>query len=225
MNDAVAARSTGDEAIARLREGFRGPLIGHDHPGFGEARKVYNGMIDKQPLLIARCTDVADIIATVNCALDRELPMAIRGGGHSAAGFGSVDGGVAIDLSLMKGVRVDPASRTVRVAPGCTTVDVDHGTHPFGLAVPFGIISTTGVAGLTLGGGSGYLTRKYGLTIDNLIEADVVLANGTFVTASNREHADLFWALRGHKSMHARSCGPTATSCRMRRKNSASSSG
>src|SRR5437867_6475975 len=122
---------------------------------------------------------------------------AARGGGHSGPGLGSVNDGLVIDLSTMKGVRVDPANKTVRVEPGCTSGDVDHATHPFGLAVPFGIVSTTGVAGLTLGGGTGYLTRKYGLTIDNLLEADVVLANGTFVTASKTQNPDLFWALRG----------------------------
>ena len=125
------------------------------------------------------------------------MPVAIRGGGHNGPGLGSVDDGLVIDLSRMKGVRVDPASRSVRVEPGCTSGDVDHATHAFGLAVPFGIVSTTGVAGLTLGGGSGYLTRKFGLTIDNLLEADVVLADGSFVTASPKDNPDLFWALRG----------------------------
>jgi FAD/FMN-containing dehydrogenase len=123
--------------------------------------------------------------------------LAVRGGGHNGPGLGSCDDGIVIDLSALKGVRVDPASRTVRVEAGCTSGDVDHATHPFGLAVPFGIVSTTGVAGLTLGGGTGYLTRKHGLTIDNLLEADVVLADGSFVTASKSEHPDLFWALRG----------------------------
>src|SRR5207248_6788916 len=125
------------------------------------------------------------------------LLSAIRGGGHNGPGLGSCDDGLVIDLSSMKSGRVDPNSRTVRVEPGCTSGDVDHATHQFGLAVPFGIVSTTGVAGLTLGGGSGYLTRKYGLTIDNLLEADVVLANGSFVTSSATDNPDLFWALRG----------------------------
>src|SRR6185503_9143982 len=122
---------------------------------------------------------------------------AIRGGGHNGPGLGSCDDGLVIDLSLMKGVRVDRANATVRVEPGCTSGDVDHATHPFGLAVPFGIVSTTGVAGLTLGGGTGYLTRRYGLTIDNLVEADLVLADGSVVTASKAGNPDLFWALRG----------------------------
>jgi FAD/FMN-containing dehydrogenase len=140
---------------------------------------------------------VADVIAAVNVGREQGLLLAIRGGGHNGPGLGSCDDGLVIDLSMMKSVRVDSASRTVRVDAGCTSGDVDHGTHPFGLAVPFGIVSTTGVAGLTLGGGTGYLTRRHGLTIDNLLEADVVLADGRFVTASRSQHADLFWALRG----------------------------
>jgi FAD/FMN-containing dehydrogenase len=154
-------------------------------------------MIDKRPRLIARCVDVADVIAAVTFARDEGLLLAIRGGGHNGPGLGSCDDGLVIDLSMMKSVRVDPERRTVRVDPGCTSGDVDHATHAFGLAVPFGIVASTGVAGLTLGGGTGYLTRKHGLTIDNLIEADVVLADGTVVTASLNQNADLFWALRG----------------------------
>ncbi len=186
-----------EEAVARFRETHRGAVIGHEHPEYEEARKLYNGMIDKRPLLIARCADVADVIAAVAFGRDNALPIAVRGGGHSAPGHGSVDDGLVIDLFRMKDIRVDPSARTVRVGPGCTSGEVDHATHAFGLAVPFGIISTTGVAGLTLGGGSGHLTRKYGLTVDNLLEADVVLSDGRFVTASEDENADLFWALRG----------------------------
>ena len=185
------------ETIAKFGQSLRGALIGRDHLDYDDARKLYNGMIDKRPLLIARCADVADVVAAVNFGRDNNLPIAIRGGGHSGPGLGSVDDGLVIDLSLMKHVHVEPPARTVRVGPGCTTGDVDHATHTFGLAVPFGMISTTGVAGLTLGGGSGYLTRKYGLTVDNLIEADVVLADGTLVTASRNKNPDLFWALRG----------------------------
>ncbi len=185
------------EIVTRLDPGFRGALIGRTHPDYDEARKLYNAMIDKRPLLVAQCADVADVIAAVNFGRDQRLPIAIRGGGHNGPGFGSVDDGLVIDLSTMKGVRVDPASSTVRVSPGCTSGDVDHATHPFGLAVPFGIVSTTGVAGLTLGGGSGHLARKFGLTIDSLLEADVVLADGSFVTSSKTVNADLFWALRG----------------------------
>jgi FAD/FMN-containing dehydrogenase len=185
------------ESIGKLAHGFRGDLIGREHAAYDEARKLYNAMIDKRPALIARCADVADIISAVNFGRDSNLAIAIRGGGHNGAGFASVDDGLVIDLSLLKGVRVDPAKRTVRVAAGCTTGDVDHATHAFGLAIPFGVVSTTGVAGLTLSGGHGYLTRQYGLAIDNLIEADVVLADGTFVKASTQDNADLFWGLRG----------------------------
>ena len=180
-----------------MMENFRGQLIRPGDPQYDDARALYNGMIDKRPRLIARCVDVADVITAVNFGREQRMLIAIRGGGHNGPGLGSVDDGLVIDLSLMKSVRVDPSSRTVRVGPGCTSGDVDHATHVFGLAVPFGIVSTTGVAGLTLGGGTGYLTRKHGLTIDNLLEADVVLADGSFVTASKDQHQDLFWALRG----------------------------
>src|SRR5688572_13253308 len=186
-----------ETATEKLKENLRGELIQRSDERYEQARMLYNGMIDKRPLLIARCVDVADVITAVNFGRDEGLLIAIRGGGHNGPGLGSCDDGLVIDLSMMKSVRVDPATRRVRVDPGCTSGDVDHATHPFGLAVPFGIVSTTGVAGLTLGGGTGYLTRKYGLTIDNLLEADVVLADGSVVTASARQHPDLFWALRG----------------------------
>jgi FAD/FMN-containing dehydrogenase len=186
-----------EQAIQAFRAGLRGPLIQPGDKDSDAVRALYNGMIDKRPRLIARCVDVADVIAAVKFARGEGLLVAIRGGGHNGPGLGSCDDGLVIDLSMMKSVRVDPARRTVRVDAGCTSGDVDHATHPFGLAVPFGIVSTTGVAGLTLGGGTGYLTRKYGLTIDNLLEADVVLADGSFVTASENQHPDLFWALRG----------------------------
>jgi len=186
-----------DATIATLKASLRGELIQRDDQGYEEARKLYNGMIDKRPLLIARCADVADIISAVRFGRDHELLTAIRSGGHNGPGLGSCDDGLVIDLALMKGIRIDPANHTVRVEPGCTQGDVDHATHAFGLAVPAGIVSTTGIAGLTLGGGHGYLTRKYGLTIDNLIEADVVLADGSLVTTHASQHEDLFWALRG----------------------------
>lgn len=185
------------ETINAFTASHRGPILDGRHPDYEEARKLYNGMIDKRPLMIARCSDVGDVIDAVNFGRENKLAIAIRGGGHNGPGFGSVDGGLVIDLSMMTGVRVMPTDRTVRVGPGCTTGDVDHATHAFGQAVPFGIISTTGVAGLTLSGGHGYLSRQYGLTIDSLIEADVVLADGRFVTASETENADLLWALRG----------------------------
>lgn len=177
--------------------GLRGPVVRAGDLGYDESRKLYNAMIDKRPLAIAQCADVGDVITCINFGREKGLPIAVRGGGHNGPGLGSVDDGLVIDLSQMKGVRVDPKERTARVAPGCTTGDVDHAAHAFGLAVPFGIISTTGVAGLTLSGGHGYLSRQYGLAVDNLIEADVVLADGSFVMASETENADLLWALRG----------------------------
>src|SRR6267142_1281274 len=186
-----------DQIVSTFQQSLRGRLIGPSDADYDDARALYNGMIDKRPRLIAQCVDVADVITAVNFGRDNGLLVAIRGGGHNGPGLGSCDDGLVIDMSLMKGVRVDPTNRTVRVDAGCTSGDVDHATHAFGLAVPFGIVSTTGVAGLTVGGGTGYLTRKYGLTIDNLLEADVVLANGSFVTASKSQHSDLFWALRG----------------------------
>jgi FAD/FMN-containing dehydrogenase len=186
-----------DQLVSTMQQSLRGRVIGPDDDDYDAARALYNGMIDKRPRLIARCVDAADVIAAVAFGRDQGLLVAVRGGGHNGPGLGSCDDGLVVDLSPMKGVRVDPAGRTVRVDPGCTSGDVDHATHAFGLAVPFGIVSTTGVAGLTLGGGTGYLTRKYGLTIDNLLEADVVLADGRLVTASEREHPDLYWALRG----------------------------
>jgi FAD/FMN-containing dehydrogenase len=182
-----------DEFRARLR----GELILPDDPHYDEARKVYNAMIDKHPALIARCVDVADVISAVNFGRDNCLTVALRGGGHNGPGFGVCDDGLVIDLSRMRGIRVDPANSTVRVEGGCVWGEVDHATHPFGLAVPSGFIASTGVGGLTLGGGIGYLARKYGLTIDNLLGVDMVLADGRFVTASAEENADLFWAVRG----------------------------
>jgi FAD/FMN-containing dehydrogenase len=185
------------DIIQQFRKELRGELIEPSDPQYDEVRALYNGMIDKRPALIARAANVADIMTAVNFAREQGLLLAIRGGGHNGPGLGSCDGGLMIDLSLLKSVRVDPEARTVRVEAGCTSGDVDHATHAFGLAVPFGLVSTTGVAGLTLGGGTGYLTRKYGLTIDNLLEVDMVLADGSFVTASETQHTDLFWAIRG----------------------------
>jgi FAD/FMN-containing dehydrogenase len=186
-----------NDEIGKFAQGLRGTLVGRDDADYDEVRKLYNAMIDKRPLLIARCVDVADVIAAINFGRDSKLAIAIRGGGHNGPGFGSVEDGLVIDLSMMNGVRVDPANRTVRVGAGCVTGDVDHATHAFGLAIPFGIVSTTGVAGLTLSGGHGYLSRQYGLAIDNLIEADVVLADGTFVVANKTNSPDLLWGLRG----------------------------
>src|SRR5262245_33089571 len=186
-----------DATTSAFAATLRGRLVTPGDSDYDAVRALYNGMIDKRPRLIARCVDVADVITAVNFARNEGVLLAIRGGGHNGPGLGSCDGGLLIDLSMMKSVRVDPATKTVRVEGGCTSGDVDHATHAFGLAVPFGIVSTTGVAGLTLGGGTGYLTRRHGLTIDNLLEADVVLADGSVVTASKSQHPELFWAIRG----------------------------
>ena len=177
--------------------GFRGELIGPEDTGYDEARRVYNAMIDKQPGLIARCADADDVAKTVDLAREHELLLAVRGGGHNGAGLGTCEDGVVIDLSLLKRVEVDPEAKTVRVGGGCVWGEVDRVTNEHGLATPSGIISTTGVGGLTLGGGLGHLTRKCGLAIDNLLEAEIVLANGERVRASADENADLYWAIRG----------------------------
>jgi FAD/FMN-containing dehydrogenase len=186
-----------DTVVQELASHLRGVLLRRGDAGYEEARAVYNAMINKHPALIARCMDVADVMAAVNFAREQQLTLAVRGGGHNGPGLGTCDDGLVIDLSEMKGIHVDPVARTVRVEGGCTWGEVDHATHPFGLATPNGFISTTGVGGLTLGGGIGYLARSQGLTIDNLLEVDMVLADGSFVTASADEHADLFWAVRG----------------------------
>jgi len=180
-----------------LAAGLRGELIRPDDSGYDSARAVYNGMIDKHPAAIARCRDTADVITCVRFARDHDVEVAVRGGAHNAAGLGVWDGALVIDLSLLRSTTVDPQTRTVRADAGCTWGDVDHATGAFGLATPSGFLASTGVAGLTLGGGIGYLSRRFGLTVDNLISADVVLADGTFVTASEQAHSDLFWALRG----------------------------
>ena len=180
-----------------LKVRVRGQVIEPGDAGYDDALKVYNGMIDRHPALIVRCADVADVVAAVDFGRSHDLRVSIRSGGHNAGGLGVCDDGLVIDLSLISYVQVDPEAQTVRVGAGSTWGDVDHATHAFGLAVPSGIISTTGVGGLTLGGGIGYLTRKYGLSIDNLLSADVVLADGRFVTADEQHSADLFWALRG----------------------------
>jgi FAD/FMN-containing dehydrogenase len=183
--------------IETLSAGSRGRLIAPDHAEYDTARRLYNAMIDKRPSLIARCVDVADVIAAVKAGRDAGIDIAIRGGGHNGPGLGSVDDGLVIDLSELRGVIVDPEQRVAQVLGGTLLGEADHASQPFGLVAPFGILSTTGVGGLTLGGGVGNLTRTLGLSIDNLIEADVVLADGSFVTANEEKHADLFWALRG----------------------------
>jgi len=186
-----------EEAIQSFRASLRGRLIEPGDGEYGEARTIYNAMIQKRPRLIAQCANVADVIAAVRFGREQGLDTAVRSGGHNGPGLALVDDGLVIDLSPMKGIRVDPKGKKVRVQPGCTWGDVDHATHAFGLATVSGVISTTGVGGLTLGGGHGYLTRKCGLTIDNLLSADVVLADGRLVHASEEENPDLFWALRG----------------------------
>jgi FAD/FMN-containing dehydrogenase len=186
-----------ESVLDAFKASLRGDLISPNDSSYDEGRKVYNAMIDRRPGLIAYCVDVADVITSVNFARDNNLDLAVRGGGHNGGGLGIVDDGLVIDLSSMKGVRVDPEARTARVAGGSLWGEVDHATHAFGLATPSGIISTTGVGGLTLGGGIGHLTRKAGLTIDNLLEVDMVLADGSFVTASANKNTDLFWAVRG----------------------------
>ncbi|MGW0827548.1 FAD-binding oxidoreductase [Streptomyces sp. NPDC002845] len=186
-----------ETAVGGLREALRGDVVSPAHPGYDEARALYNAMIDRRPAAIAGCADVADVRTTISFAKDTGVPLAVRGGGHSGPGLCLVDDGLTLDLSPMRWVRVDPGAGTAQVGGGSQLGDLDHAAHTFGLGVPAGIMSTTGVGGLTLGGGHGHLTRKYGLTIDNLLSADVVLADGTFVTASEEDHPDLFWALRG----------------------------
>ena len=186
-----------EAVIAAFKSNLRGELIAPGDSSYDAARSVYNAMINRRPRLIARCADVADVMAAIKFGREQGLLTAIRGGGHNAGGLGVCDDGLVIDLSPMDYVHVDSRRRTVLVGAGALWRHVDHATHPFGLAVPSGIISTTGVAGLTLGGGIGYLTRRYGLTIDNLLAVEMVLADGRFVTANAKENSDLFWAVRG----------------------------
>ena len=180
-----------------LSSALRGPVIQPSDEAYHAARAVYNAMIDRRPAAIAQCADVADVMTAVRFARENGLTVAVRGGGHNAGGLGVWDDALVIDLSAMSGVTVDPQARTVRAEGGCVWGDVDHATHAFGLATPSGILSSTGVGGLSLGGGIGYLARRFGLTVDNLLAADVVLADGSFVTATADSHPDLFWALRG----------------------------
>src|SRR6476659_8908254 len=176
---------------------IRGDLITADHPEYDSARAVWNGMFDCCPSAIARVQGTVDVVNVVNFARETGTELAVRGGGHSSAGYSTVDGGLVLDLSRMKGVRVDPQARTARAQAGALWGDVDRETQAHGLAVPGGQISHTGIAGLTLGGGFGWLSRKHGLTIDNLLSVDLVTADGRLVTASAHEHPDLFWGLRG----------------------------
>jgi FAD/FMN-containing dehydrogenase len=186
-----------NEDYGSLGAKLRGELIRRGDGKYDNARKLFNAMIDKKPAAIARCVDAADVMTCVNYARENGLLLAIRGGGHNGPGLGSCNDGLVIDLSRMRGVRVDPVAKTAQVGGGCVWGEVDHASHAFGLAAASGIISSTGVGGLTLGGGIGHLSRKYGLTIDNLLAVDMVLADGSFVTASNQQNQDLFWAVRG----------------------------
>ena len=186
-----------ESAVQEFAANFRGDLIRPDDEGYDAARAVYNAMIDRRPAVIARCSGVADVIAAVNFARENELVVAVRGGGHSVPGYGVCDGGIVIDLSPMKGIWVDPASRTARAQAGVTWGEFDRETQQFGLATTGGRVTHTGISGLTLGSGSGWLERKYGLTCDNLVSAEVVTAGGEFLKASETENEDLFWGLRG----------------------------
>lgn len=180
-----------------ISESFKGELLSPADPGFDEHRRIWNGMIDRRPALIARCTDAADVVAVVGHARAEGLPLAVRGGGHGVAGKAVADGALLVDLSLMNRVDVDPARKTARVGGGTRLGDLDRAAQAFGLATTAGVDSRTGVAGLTLGGGQGYLARRFGLTIDNLLSAEVVTADGGVVRASEVSNTDLFWALRG----------------------------
>src|SRR5262245_21339927 len=195
MNVQVS-QGSGGPAVAEI-DGFRGRLIHADHADYATARAVWNGTIDRRPRLIARCLGAADVVAAVRFARDHGLEIAIRGGGHNVAGTAVCDGGMVIDLSAMRAVRVDPKGRRAWVQGGALWGDVDHETQAHGLATTGGIVSHTGVGGLTLGGGVGWLMRKHGLTVDNLLAADVVTADGERLRASEDEHPELFWALRG----------------------------
>jgi FAD/FMN-containing dehydrogenase len=193
----ASAAVIGDEEIEALQADLRGGVLRPGDGDYDAGRRVWNGMIDRRPALIAGCAGSADVIRAVDFARDHELLLAVRGGGHNVAGSGVCDGGLVIDLSRMKGIRVDPASRTVRAEGGVTWGEFDAETQAFGLATTGGQVSTTGIAGLTLGGGYGWLARSFGFSCDNLLSVDVVTADGHLVTASAEEHSDLFWALRG----------------------------
>ncbi len=184
-------------AVDELRRSFRGEIVVQEDETYDEARRIWNGMIDKRPALIARCEGTADVIAAVDFAREHGVPLSVRGGGHNVAGKALCDGGLVIDLSTMRAVHVDPDARVVRAEGGATLGDIDRETQAFGLAVPLGAVSQTGVAGLCLHGGMGWLTRKHGLTLDNLVAVDIVTADGRSRRAGETENADLFWAVRG----------------------------
>jgi FAD/FMN-containing dehydrogenase len=187
----------GAEELQAFAATVGGPVLGPDDPGYDVARRIWNGLIDRHPAAIVQCIGTADVVAAVNFAREHDLLLSIKGGGHNVAGNAVNDGGLVIDLSLMRGVHVDPATRTARAQGGATWADMDRETQLFGLAVPGGVVSTTGIAGLTLHGGAGHLRRKHGLSIDNLVSVDIVTADGVLRRASASEHEDLFWAVRG----------------------------
>jgi FAD/FMN-containing dehydrogenase len=198
MTDQLVAEAQLDaEAVAGLIERVRGPVLTAGDPGYDEARSIWNALIDRRPALILQCSGAADVVDAVNFAREQGLVLSVKGGGHNVAGNAVNDGGIVIDLSQMRGVHVEPETGTVRVQGGATWGDLDRETQLFGLAVPGGVVSTTGVAGLTLHGGVGHLRRKHGLSIDNLLSVDVVTADGQFRRASATENEDLFWAVRG----------------------------
>ena len=188
---------TSEDAVEVLGEVLSGPVLAPGDRGYDEVRRIHSGLIDKQPAVIARCAHTADVVDAVNFGRSQGLEISVRGGGHNVAGRAVTDGGVMIDLSLMKGIHVDPARSTVRAQAGVTVGELDRATGAFGLATPSGVVSTTGIAGLTLGGGIAWLMGKYGMAVDNLLSAEVVLASGEVVTASEDTDGDLFWALRG----------------------------
>ncbi|MGW4170658.1 FAD-binding oxidoreductase [Streptomyces chartreusis] len=186
-----------ERLLDRLRGAVRGTVVEPGDPAYDEARKVYNAMHDRRPAIIVRAVDTGDVMAGVDFAREQGVPLAVRGGSHSVPGYGTCDGGVVLDLGLMRGIRVDPDTRTAWVEGGCTWADVNHATHAFGLATTGGIVSTTGVGGLTTGGGLGHLARRCGLACDNLVSVDLVTADGSFTTCTDEQHGDLMWAVRG----------------------------
>src|ERR671914_671353 len=192
-----ADAALGEAAVERFGSRLRGELLRPGDAAYEEARLLWNGLIDKRPALITRCAGVGDVVDSVNFARENDLLVAVRGGGHSFPGLSVCDGGIVIDLSLMKGIRVDPQARTVRAQAGVLLGELDRETQAFGMAVPSGVVTTTGVSGLTLGGGINWIMRKYGLAIDQLLSVDLITAEGEFVKASETENPDLFWGVRG----------------------------
>jgi FAD/FMN-containing dehydrogenase len=197
MTDQLAEQTLREADIEVFRVALRGQLLRPEEPGYDAARRVFNWMIDRRPALIVRCAGAADVVAGVNFAREHGLPLSVRGGGHSVAGTAVCEGGLLLDLAGMKGIRVDPAQRIAQAQPGLTLAELDRETQVFGLATTTGVVSVTGIAGLTLGGGIGWLNGKHGLACDNVLAADVVTADGQLLTTNADEHTDLFWAIRG----------------------------